>query len=172
MSDDNQQSDPVNIVTHARFTGRKEGEAAPAPFDVAHLRQVGLLSADVETLDAFNLNEPNYDEDVIGTLTADEAIIYASYHRAVQDQKKMEREIIGGATMEAGRLIAEAEDDAMLDPEQVLGEEKAAALYRAVRRADTLRAALYWQICERIGSHDWYLSVRSKGRIVRTKRKW
>jgi hypothetical protein len=171
---DKPDSDPDNVVTHQRFVGRQQGDPAPQPFDIEQLRRVGLVGTETaEALSELNLREPQFGEVTVGTLTPDEAVIYAAFHKAHSERQAIERSLGGDLLMRAGSKIKEAtEDDLVVTADDVVSEEEAVTMFRAQRKAESLKAILFWQISERIGYHDWLLSVRTKGRIVRINRKW
>lgn len=183
MTDTNEPGDvpapepaPANIVTHARFTQRPTGRDAhdpePQPIDLNALRKVGLVTGDLPELDTLGLTEPQYGEETIGTLEGDEVTLYVAYHLAFQAYKAADREVGGDVHIRAGNRLKDAVDGADLSQEELITEDEAVRLYRTHRKAMALREVLFWQINERIGHHDWFLIVRSKGRICRTQRKW
>lgn len=168
------QREAEKVVTHARFVGRAPDAPAPQPFDIEQLRRVGLVTSETaEAMDGLNLREPQFGEVVVGTLTTDEATVYVALHNATAEKTRLERSVGGDFLVRAGEKIkASTEDDFSVNPEDVVTEEEAVSLFRSQRKAESLKAILYWQISERLGYHDWFLSVRSKSRIVRLNRKW
>jgi hypothetical protein len=166
--------EPEKVVTHARFVGRSPDAPAPQPFDIEQLRRVGLVTTETaDAIDGLNLREPQFGEVVVGQLTPDEAAQYVALHNASQERTKIERRVGGDFLMRAGEKIkASTDDDLAVNPEDVVTEDEAVSLFRSQRKAESLKAILYWQISERLGYHDWFLSVRSKSRIVRLNRKW
>jgi hypothetical protein len=171
MTDSNEH-DPDKVVTHERFAGGAARQPAQ-PFDLDQLRRVGLVTeADADAIDALGLREPYPGEEVIGKLTADEAAIYVALHNAVKEQESAQHTVGGNFLIRTGEKIKTGNRDSDILPEDVVTPEEVVRLFRTQRRAESLKAILYWQISERLGSHDWVLSVRSKSRVVRIQRKW
>lgn len=161
-----------NVITSAAF--------AMTPEHIARLRAAGVDVQGSPDLGDLEIPDPKYGEDIIGTLTVEEALIYRDLRRAMEVADDLERNAAGKAIEELGRQIASS--DRRKSMQEVLardGEtplalepETAETMFAAIQRQQHLHAMLYFLVGERLKAHSWRLGVRSKGRVVKIERRW
>jgi hypothetical protein len=156
---------PSNVVTHDRFMKHTTSER------VAELKAAGVIPDVTRTLADLKLSELQMGEAVIGELTADETDLYIAYADAKTEVLRLDRELMADQLYQAGDAFKRGEEDKFalgsgLDADQMR------EYFKLMRRADLLGASFFWTIGERLNIHDHMLGVRTKGRIVKGKRKW
>lgn len=166
----------AEVITDVKFGGV---ERLKAMTDVGVV--VGINSkTNEQTEKDLNLPAPAYKETTIGTLEPAEIEMYVAYHQAMQAAEKKNRGLFSMILHKMGDAVGTSDMSKSLEtvmadhPEFVdaLPEEDAISYFKERRRADALRAMFYWQIASRMDCYDHMLGVRTKWRIVRTKRSW
>lgn len=164
----------AEVITHAKFGGAERAK---------QLKEAGVivdLKIDDQTEKDLNLPAPAYKEMTIGKLEPAEIEMYVAYHNAMQDSEKKNRFIFSLILHKMGDAVGSSDmskslETVMMDhPELVdsIPEEDAIGYFKARRRADALRGMFFWQLAQRMDCYDHILGVRTKWRIVRTKRSW
>lgn len=158
---------PNNVHTHERFMRNTTSER------VAELKAAGVIPDTERTLDDLKLDEIRMGEAVIGTLTPDEAALWVAYSDAKVEVLSIERELASDTFYQIGDAFKRGEEDKFAMGSGVnLDAEKMREFFKLGRRAELLGASFFWTIGERMDAHDHFLGVRTKGRIVKGKRKW
>ena len=174
--DDGPEDQGAEVITNVKFGGAdrlKEMTEAGIVVDMSD-----KMGEQVEK--DLNLPAPAYKETTIGTLEPAEIEMYVAYHHAMQGAEKKNRQLFGVILHKMGDAISTSDMSKSLEtvmadhPEVVeaIPEEDAISYFRERRRADALRGVFYWQIAHRMDCYDHVLGVRTKWRIVKTKRNW
>ena len=168
-------SEPENIV-RPQFRsidgGKDQSQDKLKPACVFDINRV----IDPAEFDTIKLPDPQYGEEVIGSLSEDDCKAFVLMHQADVEMHRLDREI-GGALMEvAGQKIKTGEFDprqanTMADLAQV-DEVKAIEFCRLLAFTSQVKAAFWWTVGERFNAHDYRLSVRSKRRVVKLMRRF
>ncbi len=136
------------------------------------LREQGVVTKSGVTLDEEKLKDVEYGETVIGTLTEEEAELYAFYVDAHESFQKLKRKIGATALHRMGDAMDGGIEPNTLDAMQILQEESALEVFSSERRMEYLKSMFFWVIGEKYKAHDFILGIRTKRRIVKHSRKW
>ena len=148
--------------------------------DIPRLREAGVSVEGTPDLDDLDLPGPKYGEEIVGSVTAEEAVVLRDLSTASEVAEDLERSAAGKAVEQLGRQIATSDRKKTL--QEVLGSdgetplaldaESAEVMFSAMQRKNHLHAMLHYMMGERLKLHSWRLGVRSKGRIVKIGRRW
>lgn len=153
-----------NVVSDARFLTPERLLELQETADV----QVSLKSL----LDGMDLDDPEADEAIVGTLTPAEATLFRKLYHATEKAEAIARSAVGrqlsaiGNSLQAadpGRPIAEI----LSSSTPSLNQEESKSFHSIERYASMLHSCLWWHVGERLGLHEWRLGVRTRGRIVK-----
>ena len=160
------------VITSAAF--------AMTPEHIARLRAAGVDVQGSPDLGDLDIPDPKYGEEIVGTLTVEEALIYRDLRRAMEVADDLERNAAGKAIQELGRQIAASDRKKSMrevlardgETPLALDPETAETMFAAMQRQQHLHAMLHFLMGERLAAHSWRLGVRSKGRVVKIERRW
>lgn len=155
----------TNVFMPAAFAGRADADT------LSRLREQGVVTG-VLVLDESELKEPEYGEETIGTLTDDEAQVYAAYCEAHKTLRELQRKVGAELLHRMGDAVAQQKEKEMFENEPPLNEEAAHEFHRLVRKVEYLKSMFFWIIGEKYKAHDFTLGVRTKRRIIKGRRKW
>ena len=143
------------------------------------LRKQGVVVSD--NLPApTNLPEPEYGEEIIGELTGNEMELFVQLRAVTEQLEDLGRTTMGQAIAAAGDAIARSDRKRTLVDLAQSGDiaidfmdEDARMEYCTLEaRVAVLHATLYWTIGSRLNAHNYHLGVRSKGRVVKTRKRY
>ena len=152
---------------------------AVTPERLAELQRQGI---DVKTgvpidWEAMELPEPQYGEVIVGPLTEEEGALFKAYYEASQQCEDMARTAMGEMLARVGQQIKSSDRrkdlrEAIQEGDLQFGDEEQEKAYcRIQQMVAYLHAMLFFAIGERCNCHDWRVGIRSKGRIVKTKKR-
>ena len=169
-----------NII-QGRFGGKARAEAIDASLHeqinestIEQLKAAGIITdTNPGGIDDIKLNEPQYGETIVGTLTDEEALLFMAFYGAKAELDDLGRELNANTLIGVGTKLREKpKDDDDFGVSDFVLPEQAAAYFRAERRMEYAKAQLYYVLGEKYGCHDHAIGIRTKRRVVRGKSKW
>lgn len=154
-----------NVVMPAAFAARTDAET------LASLREQGVVTGTL-VLDETTLKEPEYGEEIIGTLTEEETQLFAAYREAHATLQELQRKVGAELLHRMGDAIAQQKEKEMFDNAPPIQDSEAKEFHRLMRKVEYLKAMFFWVIGEKYKAHDHILGVRTKRRIIKGRRKW
>jgi len=141
------------------------------------LGKLGINISSLAALDALELPEPQYGEEVVGKLEEDEAALVVDLSDTNREADALGRQTFGDGLARLGDAIKENREQELAAQgktpgELMLSETQAQELYRLQQRVSMLHAKVHWMVGERLNMHHWRLGFRSKGRIVKVARRY
>jgi hypothetical protein len=160
----------TNVLTHARFA---------TPERLKELEASGVVVIDQSrNLADLSLQEPQYGEEIIGTLEDDERALFFSLYDANLEVEDLTRTHMGNQIARVGKQIKESDRSKDLREALQEGEitfeddDEAKAFFRLSKLRDMIHATFHFNIGERLSAHDYVLGVRTQGRIVKVSRRY
>lgn len=157
----------MTVIADARFL---------SPDRILELEAAGATANVDTTLSSLDIPEPEYGEEIIGTLTAPEAALFIDLYKANAEVEERTKEMVGRKLEKLGsavRSLGSKSLSALADAPELtsVDDEEQNGYHRLSQRAAMLHTAFYYHVGERLNAHGWRLGIRSKGRIVRIARR-
>lgn len=155
----------AEILTPSKFAARMDESKLEG------LRNNGLLVKDACPIDDLELPEPQYGEQIIGTLTAEEAELYASIYSLSGKLEELNRTGASNAFIATGEAIRDKREKDIVEKGMV-SEDFAKEFFRTQRQLEYLKSLFFWTLSSRLDCFDYIIGVRSRRRIIKSERRW
>ena len=163
-------ADATKILTHRRFA---------SPERLQELATAGALVID-ETRDwtDMDLKEPQYGEELLGTLEPDEKGLFFALYDANREMEDATRNMMGNQIARVGQTIRDSDrskslHEAVTEAQMSFeSDDEAMAYFRLQKLSAMLHANFHWAIGERFNAHDYVLGVRTQGRVYKVERRY
>jgi hypothetical protein len=171
-----EETDMNNVVMPEAFANRIDPERAAQvsqqkfSVNMDELRKQGVIVHDAAHMDAAELPEPAYGEQVLGTLTDDEALLFSSFLSVKEELDEFLRGL-SGTNLERMAQAVRSKTERELMEQDPLTDEQYSRLSKLQRQKDYLRAAFYWIMCDKYNCHEYNVGVRSKRRFIKSSRR-
>lgn len=159
-----------NVVTHSRFA---------TPDRLRELQEQGVVVVnDSRELSDIALQEPQYGETIVGSLTSDEKHIFFALFDGQAKLEDATRTLMGNQITRVGRQIKDSDRskdirEAIADQDIAFEDDaEASAFFKLQKEVSMLHANFHYAIGERLNSHEYILGVRSQGRVVRVEKRY
>jgi nucleotidyltransferase/DNA polymerase involved in DNA repair len=155
-----------NILTSSKFKIPEE--------QMARLREAGARISTVKALDEVKLNLPGPGEQVVGSLTEEEMVLFLQACEAIDKMEEAHRQLVSRqlAAMSHAALtsaqMAEMHNVKPSPEDQAIIDEYCE--WRHLQ--EYLRTTLWWMVGSRLNIHDHHLGVRKGGKIVKLTRRY
>lgn len=157
----------ADIVTPPQFAAKMDADR------LADLKAKGLLVKDACPIDDLELPEPQYGDEIIGTLTPEEAELYVSVFLLSERIDELNRQGASEVLIGMGEAVREKKEaDIFENQNQFVTAEFAIEFFKTGRKLDYLKGLFFWTVSERLDCFDHVIGIRSKRRIVRNRRRW
>jgi hypothetical protein len=152
----------AQILTSAKFLNEKTTE---------QLKSLGIeISAKVQ-LEALDLPEPAYGEEVMTELDEDEALLFAELYHLNEALDAKRRDYMAESLAKLGSSLRERSERDLTPENFRMSDAQEKEVHRLQQQASMLHAMLYWRLGERLDCHEFRMGVRSRGRVVKLERR-
>ena len=138
---------------------------------IEQLKALGIEISTRTQLEALDLPEPAYGEQILGELNDDEAAVFQELFHLNMLIETRRREYVADSLGKLGQSLREGTERDLSADQFKIPEAVEREVHRMMQQAAMLHAMLYWRIGERFDCHEWRLGVRSRGRIVKIERR-